>query len=428
MTIDLDYRDPYLNGALTYTVAARDGTNGGEMHRARLNLLDDGQCAAFAAAVEQAVGAPGLAADVVQQLAARVERDGGRPNPKSMRQLFKEHPHLRPPVITGLLRRGETMNLIAPAKTGKSWLAVALAIAKATGRMWLGSFATTAGKVLILDNELHTETISARIPKVTQAMGVVLEEFIDEIHVESLRGRLRDIHSMAPYFHGLEPGRFPLIIIDAFYRILPPGTDENDNGAMAAIYNVLDAYADRLGCSFVLIHHSTKGNQSGKAITDVGAGAGAQSRATDTHLILRQHEEDGVVVLDGAVRSWAPIQPLCLGWEFPLWRPRPELDPTQLRQDGGRRKRKEEQPPAEPEMAWDVDTFTTKFLSDKPRTADSILLDADAAKLSERKAARLLASAEESGKVHRWHFGTRKPVKFATVEQPVTATAGEIQR
>ena len=46
-----------------------------------------------------------------------------------------------------------------------------------------------------------------------------------------------------------------------------------------------------LGCSFVLIHHSTKGNQSGKTITDVGAGS--QSRTTDTHLIrdAREHTE-----------------------------------------------------------------------------------------------------------------------------------------
>ncbi len=44
-------------------------------------------------------------------------------------------------------------------------------------------------------------------------------------------------------------------------------------------------------------------SQAGKAITDVGAGAGSQSRATDTHLILRPHEEKNCAVLDAAVRS-----------------------------------------------------------------------------------------------------------------------------
>jgi hypothetical protein len=45
---------------------------------------------------------------------------------------------------------------------------------------------------------------------------------------------------------------------------------------------------------------------------DVGGGAGAQSRATDTHLVLRPHEEDNVVVRNAAVRTWAPIVPMWL--------------------------------------------------------------------------------------------------------------------
>jgi hypothetical protein len=79
-----------------------------------------------------------------------------------------------------------------------------------------------------------------------------------------------------------------------------------------------------------LIHHSSKGSQSNKSVTDVGSGAGAQSRATDSHLILRPHEEPGTVVLEAACRSWPPIEPRCLIWEFPVWKPATELDPTAL--------------------------------------------------------------------------------------------------
>ncbi len=75
----------------------------------------------------------------------------------------------------------------------------------------------------------------------------------------------------------------------------------------------------QLNCSFVLVHHASKGNQSVKSVTDVGAGAGSQSRATDTHLVLRHHQEPGCVVVDAAVRSWPPIEPQCLRWSFPVW-------------------------------------------------------------------------------------------------------------
>ena len=40
-------------------------------------------------------------------------------------------------IINGLLRRGETMNLIAPSKAGKSFLVGDLSIAVATGDVWL---------------------------------------------------------------------------------------------------------------------------------------------------------------------------------------------------------------------------------------------------------------------------------------------------
>src|SRR5262249_50178330 len=71
--------------------------------------------------------------------------------------------------------------------------------------------------------------------------------------------------------------------------------------------------------------------QAEKAIVDVGAGAGAQSRAADTHLILRPHEDDGVAVLEAAVRSFKPIEPISLRWQFPLWHVDGDADPALLR-------------------------------------------------------------------------------------------------
>ncbi len=57
-------------------------------------------------------------------------------------QLIDRHPTLQQPLIEGLLRRGETMNVIANSKARKSWLLVDLAVAIAHGRPWLGKFPT----------------------------------------------------------------------------------------------------------------------------------------------------------------------------------------------------------------------------------------------------------------------------------------------
>lgn len=340
------------------------------------------------------------------------------PDWRTVRQLTAEHPRLRPPVIHGLLREGETMNVIASPKTGKSWLVLDLAIAVATGRPWLGVYATVPGEVLIIDNELHRETSADRIPRVAEARGVRLSAIDEVVRVENLRGRLRNITNLRSYFEAIEPRQFKVIVLDAFYRFMPERCDENDNAMMANIYNTIDSYADRLRCSFVLIHHSTKGNQSSKAVTDVGAGAGSQSRATDTHLVLRPHDEDGVVVLDAAVRSWPPIAPVCLSWDFPVWQPAPDLDPSDLRSERSRKKRKE-QPEAPAEPAWTVDRFIEAFISDEPRTKAEIRSAAkEQAGLSVRRSDDFLATAEAQGLVHRWAFSRRRPLMFATQPQP----------
>ncbi|MEW6198071.1 MAG: bifunctional DNA primase/polymerase [Planctomycetota bacterium] len=346
-----------------------------------------------------------------------------QPVPLTVRELMATHRTLRPPVIHGLLRRGETMNVIAPSKTGKSWLVLALAMAVATGRKWLYTFETVAGNVLIIDNELHPETLAHRIPQVAECLRIGMNEIAETMSVQSLRGQLRDIFSLGKYFESVEPGRFGLVVLDAFYRFMPRDMDENDNGTMANIYNHVDALADRLGCSFVLIHHSTKGNQSAKAVTDVGAGAGSQSRATDTHLVLRPHEEPGAVVLEAAVRSWPPIEPMALRWLFPLWKAAPDLDPALLKNEKAKRKAK----PDDAELPPDdqVRDFVGRFLGDEPKSRSTILREATAAGLSGRQAQKLLRWAAEMELAFHWGGGRYHPSRYATVPKPVKEACDE---
>ena len=106
--------------------------------------------------------------------------------------------------------------------------------------------------------------------------------------------------------------------------------EENDNAKMAGIYNTLDQLAGQLNCAFVLIHHTTKGNQANKSVTDMGAGAGSQSRAADAHIVLRRHTEEDAVVLEAAVRSFPPVSPIGLRWQFPVWVYDSSLDVTSL--------------------------------------------------------------------------------------------------
>ncbi len=244
-------------------------------------------------------------------------------------ELRANYPSQRPYVIDGLLRRGETMNCIGASKAGKSWLIGGLLLSISNNLPWLGH-AVQGGRCLLIDNELHQENLSHRIETIAIALDFATGQGISYagLDVLCLRGHNVSIARLAEYIDKISAGEYVMIAIDAFYRVLPTGTSENDNTQMMAVFNTVDAYARQTDAAFVLNHHSTKGDQSGKSVTDVGSGAGAISRAADTHLIIRPHECPDYAVLDSVCRSFPPLPSRSIRWQFPLWVLDEATDPT----------------------------------------------------------------------------------------------------
>jgi|GEM_PF-2439364 len=314
------------------------------------------------------------------------------PRIKSMRQMLAEYPELRPPVVEGLLRIGETGNIVANTKFGKSWLGLGLAFAVATGGDWLGTFRCAQGRVLLLDNELHPETIAHRLGLVASALGVEWDDDVaDMIDAAELRGVGADLHGLAPLVDSIEAGHYQLVIADAWYRFIPPGVSENDNAQIMALYNRLDGYTGRMQSAWVNIHHASKGPQDGKTVTDVGAGAGAQSRAADTHIILRPHEEEDIAVMEAAVRSWRRVEPLSIKWEFPLWQRADDADPRQLRRQQTPKQRQQQ---AEDEAT--IGKIIAAFLGGKVHTARSL---GGAVGIGKPRLERLLNQLQAAGRI-----------------------------
>jgi hypothetical protein len=221
-------------------------------------------------------------------------------------------------------------------------------------------------------------------------LGIPPAIYNDQLEVWPLRGQLRSLPQLSEDFAAIQPDEFKLIVLDAKYRFYPQGQSENDNAAEASLYNLIDHYAQQTGAAFDLVHHSSKGTQGDKRVTDVGAGAGAQSRAADCHLILREHEEPGVVVLDAAVRSFAPVEPLPLRWEFPLWVPVHDIDASKLKG----RLSKGEQKQAESDKEGTADILAA--LQDGPATASQLR---KSAAMGPSRLDRLIGLLMKAGKV-----------------------------
>lgn len=255
-------------------------------------------------------------------------------------QLIRVYPERRPVVVDGLFREGDVANIIAAPKVGKSWLAAGLALSVATGRKWLNHFDTCRGRVLYVDNELHPTDAAFRIDAISRAMQLPSEALRSGFQITSFRGIPAELMRVCMWLrHELReqaPGYYKLIIIDTLSRMLAGDKSENDNSYFRSIYTTLECLASHLNSAIAIVHHASRGDQSEKSVTDMGAGAGSQSRACDCHMAIRPHSQEGWCVLDATVRSFAGSPSLSINWNYPLWTGDPErqaqLETRQIKQ------------------------------------------------------------------------------------------------
>jgi hypothetical protein len=213
-------------------------------------------------------------------------------------------------------------------------------------------------------------------------------------------------------------------VVDPLYRCYPPEFDENSNADMAALFGGFQRIAEGSNASVLICHHLSKGPQGDKATVDLGSGAGAQARAVDCLLGLRNHATEGAAAVSGVVRSYAPFADFTIQWSFPLWHPADDLDPADLRRPARRGKAKPPGPAASPceptAQPWTPERLTGEILTATPQPRGAILGAACAAGMrSERAAAKLLETAAASGLAFRWVLpGDKRRLHYAAVPQP----------
>ena len=221
-------------------------------------------------------------------------------------------------VIEGLLRAGEVLLLGSSSKHGKSWLVGNLIWAAIQGEAWLGKN-VRQGKVLLIDNELKRCELDWRHAMIAREMHY--EPCPGDLAIISRRGKSCDILSMSMQLRELDFDwrEYSLIVIDAIYKCIPGGASENDNSAMGALMNSLQGIAEDTSVPVVGVHHSTKGGQGDKAVLDVFAGAGSFGRALDSAVVIRDHEQPDLSVIDFVSRTSPPQEAISARFDWPLW-------------------------------------------------------------------------------------------------------------
>ena len=210
------------------------------------------------------------------------------------------YPDVPPPLVDGLLRRGETMLVFGKPKVQKSLRMLSLAAAVADGREWAG-FRCDKAKVLVIDNETHPAILADRFAKICGKSGAAAEG-VDFLPVWDRDYSVEDMMRDAPHLAG-----YGLIIFDILARGLPEWCEsESDNRQCAKVWSCVQKTAAATGAAVVVVHHARKSTTAD--IVSDPSGAGWTRYASTVASLSKKTNQPGVW-LEAVCRSFASPQP-----------------------------------------------------------------------------------------------------------------------
>ncbi len=246
--------------------------------------------------------------------------------------LCSSPPPIPAELIAGVLYRSGTMMLSGPSKSRKTYTFLDLGVSVATGNPWLG-FPTAKGSVSYINFELSEHSFQRRLAAICTAKRVLPPA---NFHAFNLRGRPANMMMLAGELPRLiKQHDIRLVVLDPWYKIsAQSGAEENSNDGQARILAEAERIVTGNGAALVVGHHFSKGDSASKNSIDRAAGAGAMARWGDVIATLSEHEEADAMTLEFHLRDFAPVAPIALRWELPLWRRDASLDPAKLKRVG----------------------------------------------------------------------------------------------
>ena len=240
------------------------------------------------------------------------------------------------PVISSLLSLTEKLELAGGSKSFKTWSLIDMGLSVAAGFAFWGHL-TFQTHVVYLNMELSQPFFETRLCEVAEARQIPIPATFHVIH---LRGaKLYDSARWSRFIGYLESMLHripsPLLITDPIYKMLG-GRSENSAGDINVMMDQLEDLVQRTQGANAFGHHFTKGNQADKEAIDRASGSGVFQRDPDTLLSMTKHENENCYTVNSILRNHPPIDDFVLEWHYPLFTPRNDLDPQELKKPRSR--------------------------------------------------------------------------------------------
>ena len=207
------------------------------------------------------------------------------------------------------LKLGTLGIMAAAGGTGKSFLALELALSVALGRPLVEGFTPAgAGSVLCAFGEDDRQIVSRRLKDISDGLGVPWDETCAALwdgRLNTIAGRSEPLLAPHPVTGVMTPtnayrelqtkantNRHKLIIVDPL--ISWAGLeDENSNAAMQVAARMLIELAEASGGAVLVLHHTNKaGNRSGEHSQDNARGASSLGNASRWAISMRTLDEN----------------------------------------------------------------------------------------------------------------------------------------
>jgi hypothetical protein len=300
-----------------------------------------------------------------------------------------------PEIVRGMIRRGEKASLGGSSKSKKTFTGLDLVLSVASGKPWMG-IETTKVPVVIVDMELRKKTLQLRIKKILEVKGITLQR--GDLHIIALRGKVTTAEKALAHVKANCPQNVGLFFIDPFYK-LNAGRDENSAGDITTVMNLIDNLGAAFDAAILYSAHYSKGNQAGKEAIDRISGSGVYGRDADTIISMTAHKEPECFTMEPIFRSFAPMVPWVVRWNYPLMERADDLDPAQLKKAPGMF-----------EAQFSLDQLSD-IIAGKTMSSSEIERQCwDKYEMSDSTVKRLLKAALNQGKVEKLKVGLWKGV------------------
>lgn len=244
--------------------------------------------------------------------------------PISAEQLYSKPFKTSPALVDGIIPKGMTV-IAGPSKIGKSWMALDLAIAVASGGEFLGRQVRQAG-VLYLCLEDTEQRIQDRMYQLCDEAphGLYFSTSSDRIG----SGFTKDVIEMMREHPDIE-----LIIVDTLQKVRQ-SDDGSGSGTYSKDYEEISKVkqiADLNDKSIIVIHHLRKQPDKRDPFNEI-SGSVAICGASDTNIVLRKQEGSSTTELLIRGRD-VEERKLILEYNFPRWSVVQEFGEAEMKRD-----------------------------------------------------------------------------------------------